>query len=95
MIADGVIATGSGDHADSFRLARYLYAEAAMALWSTAGWSPRGEMAMLMAFTLILVCQLAGEVLVLVTGLPIPGPVVGLLLRGGAGASWTPRQRDC
>ena len=35
---------------------------------------------MLGAFTLLLVYQLAGEVLVLVTGLPVPGPVVGMLL---------------
>ncbi len=46
---------------------------------------------MLGAFTLLLVFQLVGEVLVLVTGLPVPGPVVGMLLlflslaaRGGA-----------
>lgn len=46
---------------------------------------------MLGAFTLLLVYQLVGEVLVLVTGLPVPGPVVGMLLlfvslavRGGA-----------
>lgn len=49
---------------------------------------------MLVALTLILVCQLAGEVIVLGTGLPIPGPVVGMLLlltgltlRGGIGRS--------
>jgi holin-like protein len=49
---------------------------------------------MLGAFTLLLVYQLAGEVLVLVTGLPVPGPVVGMLLlfvtlaaRGG-GPQW-------
>ncbi|MDH4174482.1 MAG: CidA/LrgA family protein, partial [Betaproteobacteria bacterium] len=35
---------------------------------------------MLGAFTLLLVYQLVGEVLVLVTGLPVPGPVVGMLL---------------
>lgn len=35
---------------------------------------------MLEALTLILVCQLAGEVGVLLTGLPVPGPVVGMLL---------------
>jgi holin-like protein len=40
--------------------------------------------------TLLLVCQLAGEVAVRLTGLPIPGPVVGmailfagLVVRGG------------
>jgi holin-like protein len=35
---------------------------------------------MLGAFTLLLVYQLAGEVLVQLTGLPVPGPVVGMLL---------------
>lgn len=35
---------------------------------------------MLGAFTLLLVYQLAGEVLVHLTGLPVPGPVVGMLL---------------
>lgn len=45
---------------------------------------------MLNALTLILCCQLAGELLVTATGLPIPGPVcgmalmfAGLVLRGG------------
>jgi holin-like protein len=32
------------------------------------------------ALTLILLCQLAGEVCVLFTGLPVPGPVLGMLL---------------
>ena len=35
---------------------------------------------MLGAFTLLLVYQLIGEVLVQLTGLPVPGPVVGMLL---------------
>ena len=35
---------------------------------------------MLEALTLILVCQLAGEVAVLLSGLPLPGPVLGMLL---------------
>ena len=35
---------------------------------------------MLGAFTVLLVFQLIGEVLVHFTGLPIPGPVIGLLL---------------
>jgi holin-like protein len=35
---------------------------------------------MLGAFTVLLVFQLIGEVLVVVTGLPVPGPVVGMLL---------------
>jgi putative effector of murein hydrolase LrgA (UPF0299 family) len=45
---------------------------------------------MLNALTLILCCQLAGELLVTATGLPIPGPVcgmalmfAGLLVKGG------------
>ena len=35
---------------------------------------------MLEALTLILVCQLIGETTVLLTGLPVPGPVLGMLL---------------
>jgi len=35
---------------------------------------------MLGAFTVLLVYQLIGEVLVRATGLPVPGPVVGMLL---------------
>ncbi len=35
---------------------------------------------MLQALTLILLCQLIGEVTVLATGLPVPGPVLGMLL---------------
>jgi len=35
---------------------------------------------MLEALTLILTCQLIGEVMVLVSGLPVPGPVLGMLL---------------
>ena len=45
---------------------------------------------MLFHLTLILVCQLVGESLVVALGLPLPGPVlgmvllfVGLLIRGG------------
>ncbi|MBX2806824.1 MAG: CidA/LrgA family protein [Hyphomicrobiales bacterium] len=45
---------------------------------------------MLNAFTLILCCQLAGELIVTASGLPIPGPVcgmalmfTGLIVRGG------------
>lgn len=30
--------------------------------------------------TLLLLCQLAGEAIVLVSGLPVPGPVVGMAL---------------
>jgi holin-like protein len=46
---------------------------------------------MLAAITVLLVYQLAGEVIVQAAGLPVPGPVVGMLLlfltlvlRGGA-----------
>ncbi|HJS37535.1 MAG TPA: LrgB family protein [Burkholderiales bacterium] len=35
---------------------------------------------MIGAFTLLLVYQLIGELLVYLTGLPVPGPVVGMLL---------------
>jgi putative effector of murein hydrolase LrgA (UPF0299 family) len=45
---------------------------------------------MLGFFIILLSCQLLGEVLVIATGLPLPGPVIGmallflgLLLRGG------------
>ena len=38
------------------------------------------EVVVLEALTLILVCQLAGEVSVVLTGLPVPGPVLGMLL---------------
>lgn len=35
---------------------------------------------MLQAFGLLLACQLAGEVLGRASGLPVPGPVIGLVL---------------
>lgn len=35
---------------------------------------------MLQALTLILACQLAGELIARLTGLPVPGPVIGMLL---------------
>jgi putative effector of murein hydrolase LrgA (UPF0299 family) len=35
---------------------------------------------MLGAITLLLVCQLAGEIMTMATGLPLPGPVVGMAL---------------
>ena len=35
---------------------------------------------MLFYLTIILCCQLAGELLVAATGLPVPGPVCGMLL---------------
>ena len=34
---------------------------------------------MLGAITLLLLCQLAGEILVRLTGLPVPGPVLGMV----------------
>jgi putative effector of murein hydrolase LrgA (UPF0299 family) len=38
---------------------------------------------MIAGFTLLLLCQLAGEVAVRVLGLPIPGPVVGMVVLVG------------
>jgi holin-like protein len=35
---------------------------------------------MIAALTILLACQLAGEVFVRLTGLPVPGPVMGLVL---------------
>lgn len=35
---------------------------------------------MIEALTLILACQLAGELAVVATGLPLPGPVVGMVI---------------
>ncbi|HVJ56105.1 MAG TPA: CidA/LrgA family protein [Aliidongia sp.] len=35
---------------------------------------------MLKAFTLLVICQLVGEVAAQASGLPLPGPVIGLLL---------------
>jgi putative effector of murein hydrolase LrgA (UPF0299 family) len=35
---------------------------------------------MLGFFALLLVCQLAGEVAVVATGIPVPGPVVGMAI---------------
>jgi holin-like protein len=35
---------------------------------------------MIFALTLILICQLAGEVVVRGSGLPVPGPVLGMVL---------------
>ena len=35
---------------------------------------------MIEALSLILICQLAGEVAVLLSGVPVPGPVLGMLL---------------
>ena len=36
------------------------------------------------ALTILLACQLAGEVLVRTAGLPVPGPVLGMVLLCGA-----------
>ncbi len=38
---------------------------------------------MLQALTLILVCQLIGEIAARASGLPVPGPVIGMLLLFG------------
>jgi len=35
---------------------------------------------MVSLFALLLVCQLAGEVFVVATGIPLPGPVVGMVI---------------
>ncbi len=35
---------------------------------------------MLGAITLLLICQLAGETIQMVTGVPVPGPVIGMAL---------------
>ncbi|OAN42964.1 murein hydrolase transporter LrgA [Paramagnetospirillum marisnigri] len=35
---------------------------------------------MLFSLSILLVCQLAGEVLVRLSGLPLPGPVVGMVI---------------
>jgi holin-like protein len=45
---------------------------------------------MLAGFTLLLLCQLAGEALVKISDLPVPGPVVGMVLLTGLLASRTP-----
>lgn len=38
---------------------------------------------MLRYITVLLVCQLAGEVMVRLAGLPVPGPVIGMLILFG------------
>ena len=55
---------------------------------------------MIAALTLLLVFQLAGEVIARALALPIPGPVIGmallflaLLVRGGRPRSAPPRRR--
>lgn len=49
---------------------------------------------MLPFFTLLLICQLVGEIIIVASGVPLPGPVVGmailfclLLLRGNVSPS--------
>lgn len=49
---------------------------------------------MLPALTLLLACQLAGEVVVRVTGLPVPGPVLGLVLLAAGLLAWSRRRPD-
>ena len=48
---------------------------------------------MIHALLAILACQLAGEVAARLTGLPVPGPVIGLVLLSAA-LSALPRLRD-
>ena len=38
---------------------------------------------MLGALTLILLCQLAGEIITRIAGLPVPGPVIGMVILFG------------
>jgi holin-like protein len=40
----------------------------------------KGDISMVRAFTTLLLFQLAGEILVRILGVPLPGPVVGMLL---------------
>src|SRR5690606_20507941 len=42
-----------------------------------------GSRRVIRGLTLLLLCQLLGELLVKVTGLPVPGPVVGMVLLFG------------
>jgi holin-like protein len=42
--------------------------------------APAGGNAVLSYITVLLVCQLAGEVIARLTHIPVPGPVVGMLL---------------
>ena len=35
---------------------------------------------MLGSLTLILLCQLVGEIITVITGLPVPGPVIGMII---------------
>lgn len=38
---------------------------------------------MILTFTLLLICQLIGEIVVKAVGLPVPGPVLGMVLLMG------------
>ena len=46
---------------------------------------------MVFGFTVLLLCQLAGEVFARALGLPVPGPVVGLVLLA-LGLAWVHRR---
>ena len=45
---------------------------------------------MLAGFALLMLCQLAGEALVKISALPVPGPVVGMVLLAGLLAARAP-----
>lgn len=47
---------------------------------------------MVQAFAILLMCQLAGEGVVHATGVPVPGPVIGLVLLA-VGLVWRERTR--
>lgn len=47
---------------------------------------------MVQAFAILLLCQLAGEGVVHATGVPVPGPVIGLVLLA-VGLVWRERTR--
>lgn len=49
----------------------------------SAALQQRYDQCMIAAIALILCCQLAGEALHLLTGLPLPGPVIGMVLLFG------------
>ena len=50
---------------------------------------------MIKALTILVICQLVGEVAAQASGLPLPGPVIGLiLLLGALIVTGGPRHRD-
>ena len=55
-------------------------------MWFLIGWQPdlNGRMILLGAITILLLFQLAGEVLAQFFALPVPGPVLGMALLFGA-----------